>query len=377
MSIFGARLLNHRSWLPSILPLALLLLGSALLSLPATAMALDCVQAPPTRPARTQLSRTQRLRCAPVQDAAAEPAAATFTVPGIPEDSFLKDAVYGWVEDYAYFFDRPGPGAKPVRTSRAGFFYGPAVETVGDENGKVWHKVWGDWLPQEYYHPVESSQFKGIQVNSQPQRPFGWVLRPTTPRDAPAGDPLPAAAELERYHFVELHAWQRGADGNTWYDVGPGQWVRYDTVALTTVRPRPGDVGPEEYWVDVDLTQQIFAAYEGDRMVYAGLISSGLPRWATRTGLNQVWLRYEMTPMEGGVIGDDYYYIDAVPHTMYFDGEIALHGAFWHDDFGRPKSHGCVNMPPRTAEWVWNWSQDAPNDLWVSVGYAGYIDILR
>mgnify|MGYP002625892858 FL=1 len=69
-----------------------------------------------------------------------------------------------------------------------------------------------------------------------------------------------------------------------------------------------------------------------------------------------------MSGAEGKI---DYYFIEDVPHTMYFDYDIALHGAFWHDRFGYKHSHGCVNMPPRDAEWVFNWSAGAPNDLWV------------
>lgn len=347
--------------------LTVFLTSFALFSFPSRVTAMVCGQSGPrlrlacefTRKPSTETSFTQ-----------------TFSEPEIPADSIVTGVTYGWIEDYAYFYDRPSPGARHVRTASSGFFYGPAVESVADDSGKAWYKVWDDWLPERYYHQVETSEFKGVEVNRQPERPFGWMLRPFTPRPGPAGDAAPGTAELQRYDFVQMYEWARGSDGNLWYDIGPGGWVRYDTVALTTVRDRPGDVGPEDYWVDVDLTQQIFAAYEGDRLVYAGLVSSGLPRWATRTGLNQVWLRHETTPMEGGIVGDDYYYIDAVPHTMYFDGEIALHGAFWHDDFGRPKSHGCVNMPPRAAEWVFNWSEDAPNDLWVWVHYADHSDTL-
>jgi hypothetical protein len=72
--------------------------------------------------------------------------------------------------------------------------------------------------------------------------------------------------------------------------------VRHDFVAVTHVRQRPAAVEAHEYWVDVDLTEQIFAAYEGDRMVFAGLVSSGLARWPTRTGLNQVWERRLLSP---------------------------------------------------------------------------------
>ena len=65
----------------------------------------------------------------------------------------------------------------------------------------------------------------------------------------------------------------------------------------------------------------------------------------------------------------DYYFIEDNNHIMYFDPdmEIALHGAFWHDRFGYKHSHGCVNMVPTDAEWVYNWSAQAENDLWVWV----------
>lgn len=360
--------MSHRFLHRPVALLALLLLGAGLFFFPTAAEAAFCMQSP----------RAERPRCrfqrAPVTKPVAPPE--TFTIPEIPEDTFLHDATYGWVEDYAYFFDKPGPGATPTRTARSGFFYGPAWETVTDENGKIWHNVWGDWLPDQYYHQVELSQFKGVEVNRQPERPFGWVLRPTVPRDGPAGEPLAAAAELPRYHFVEMVDWKRGDDNNTWIDVGPGQWLRYDTVALIIPRPRPGDVGPEDFWIDVDLKQQTFSTYEGDRLVYAGLISSGLSRWPTRVGLNPVWERRELTPMEGGVEGDDYYFIDHVPYNLFYDGEIALHGAFWHDDFGRPKSHGCVNMAPYTAEWVYKWSENAPGQVWVWTHYSNYEEIL-
>ncbi|MEW5985718.1 MAG: L,D-transpeptidase, partial [Chloroflexota bacterium] len=152
-----------------------------------------------------------------------------------------------------------------------------------------------------------------------------------------------------------------------WYDVGGGNWLRQTQVSLVDPHPRPLGVGPHEFWVEVDLYEQSFAAYEGDRMVYAGLVSSGLNRWPTHEGLFQVWSRHLEVKMSGAEGKEDYYFIEDVPHTMFFDEDIALHGAYWHDWFGFKHSHGCVNMPPRDAEWVYNWSAVAPNDLWVWV----------
>jgi hypothetical protein len=156
-------------------------------------------------------------------------------------------------------------------------------------------------------------------------------------------------------------------DGWIWYDIGNGRWMRQTYVSLVDQTPRPEEIGEDEYWVEVDLYEQTFAAYEGDRMVYAGLVSSGLNRWPTNEGLFQVWDRQPATKMSGAEGKVDYYFIEDVPNTMYFDDEIALHGAYWHDRFGYKHSHGCVNMPLRAAEWIYNWSENAPNDLWVYV----------
>ena len=123
------------------------------------------------------------------------------------------------------------------------------------------------------------------------------------------------------------------------------------------------------FWTEVDLYEQTFAAYEGDQMVYATLISSGLNRWPTREGLFQVWDRWYERKMSGAEGQVDYYYLEDIPYIMYFDElmGIGLHGTYWHDRFGYKHSHGCVNMPIKDAEWTFNWSAEAPNDLWVWV----------
>ena len=289
---------------------------------------------------------------------------APFVEPEPRPGSLTAGVTYGWIEDYARFYETPEPGARHVRTAMTGFFYGPAKDVHVDEEGNTWYFVWDYWLPARYYHHVEADSFAGVEVNRQPERPFGWILRPIQALETPTGDPV-AGDELQRYDFVTVYGYGRGSDGSLWYDIGDRGWVRHDYVALNTVRQRPAGVGADEFWVDVDLNEQTIAAYEGDRMVFAALISSGLPQWATRVGLNQVWDRRLSAPMRGGVVGEDYYYLSDVLHTLYFDGEISLHNAYWHDDFGRPKSHGCVNLAPRVAEWIYYWSMEGPNDLWV------------
>jgi hypothetical protein len=179
---------------------------------------------------------------------------------------------------------------------------------------------------------------------------------------------------------VEIFDAVQGEEDWIWYDIGNGRWVRQTYFSIVDVNPRPAEVGPDEFWTEVDLYEQTFAAYEGNRMVYATLISSGLNRWPTREGLFQVedenrFRQYKMSGAEGR---KDYYFLEDVPYIMYFDlyNGIALHGTYWHDRFGYKHSHGCVNMTILDAEWTFNWSEDAPNDLWVWVHTSDPIEHL-
>ncbi len=118
---------------------------------------------------------------------------------------------------------------------------------------------------------------------------------------------------------------------------------------------RPFGVGQSEHWIDINLSSQTLTAYEGDTAVYNTLISSGLPSFPTVTGQFRVWLRFESQTMDGTRLGYDYY-LENVPYVMYFYEDYALHGTFWHNNFGQPMSHGCVNMYTPDAQWLFNWS---------------------
>lgn len=118
---------------------------------------------------------------------------------------------------------------------------------------------------------------------------------------------------------------------------------------------RPIGVGPNERWIDVNLTQQRLVAYEGDTPVFDTLVSSGTWNHPTVTGQFRVWLRFTSQTMDGRRLGYNYY-LENVPYVMYFYQDYALHGTFWHNNFGTPMSHGCVNLPTPAAEWIFNWS---------------------
>lgn len=110
-----------------------------------------------------------------------------------------------------------------------------------------------------------------------------------------------------------------------------------------------------EKWIDVNLSTQTLVAYEGRQAVFNARISSGVWEHPTIVGTFQIYVKYESADMSGGA-GDEAYFLPSVPYVMYFSGNFGLHGTYWHNNFGTPMSHGCVNLPTQAAEWLYNWA---------------------
>lgn len=108
-------------------------------------------------------------------------------------------------------------------------------------------------------------------------------------------------------------------------------------------------------WIDVNLTTQTLVAYEGETPVLQALVSSGMWQFPTVTGEFRTWMKYESQDMTGYHLGYNYS-LEDVPYVMYFFEDYAIHGAYWHNSFGTPMSHGCVNVTPLDAEWLFNWA---------------------
>lgn len=121
-------------------------------------------------------------------------------------------------------------------------------------------------------------------------------------------------------------------------------------------------VASDERWIEVDLSDQKLIAWEGNKVFLETSISSGLPWSPTPRGEFRIWIKLRATKMEGGQ-GRNYYYLPNVPYVMFFYNAsfakhlgYGLHGTYWHNDFGRPKSHGCVNLPTNIAEKLYYWA---------------------
>ncbi len=226
-------------------------------------------------------------------------------------------------------------------------------------DGQVWYLIdRGGWVPASSVELGQVSEFHGMRVVPGMPVPFGFVVADLlNVRAAPGvSEDNPPIDQLDRYTVVPILGQEDAHDGR-WYRIGQDRWVSARHVRRVAPVMRPKEIGPDERWIEVNLREQTLAAYEGSRMVYATLISSGLPRWQTIIGLFRIWVKIKAGKMSGGSLEEgDYYYLADVPWTMYFKGGYGLHAAYWHDDFGRPKSHGCVNLSPLDAYWLFNWA---------------------
>lgn len=250
-------------------------------------------------------------------------------------------------------------GLPPVRILYSGDQW-VSVNGEVEYEGERWYQINKDeFVPAEALILAAPSHFQGVYLTSQPSYPFAWINRSVRPASTPQGTPDPNAPLYQRYQIVPIYAEELVGD-ELWYLIGPGQWVEQSAVSKVTVDPPPPGVGPGERWIEVDLFEQTLAAYEGERMVYATLISSGRPgsTW-TDSGLFRIWAKLPATKMSNPDAEDGspaWYYLEDVPWTMYFNGATALHAAYWHDAFGFTRSHGCVNLAPRDARWLFNWT---------------------
>lgn len=106
-----------------------------------------------------------------------------------------------------------------------------------------------------------------------------------------------------------------------------------------------------QQWIGVDISDQTLTAWEGDTIVYSVSISTGRAEEPTPTGVFSIQEKHEKAWMQG-----ENYEIPNVPYTMYYSGNYAIHGTYWHDSFGTPVSNGCVNVPIEQAAWLYNWA---------------------
>jgi lipoprotein-anchoring transpeptidase ErfK/SrfK len=183
-----------------------------------------------------------------------------------------------------------------------------------------------------------------------------------------------AGDSVSRHAVLKLTGDSVSINGATYDETDEGWWMKAAEGIKTNPGAAPRDLAPNEKWIDVNIKNQTLVAYEGDKAVFATAVSTGKEDkddkekdHKTPTGTWRIREKHIAATMDGDVATDGPYSIEDVPWIMYFNGSYALHGAFWHNNFGRMQSHGCVNLAPLDAKALFGWTEPRMPDGWHGV----------
>lgn len=286
-------------------------------------------------------------------DATLSPPANTWGVNGSGLAAIF--ATYARTERDTYDYAAPGGDAVKFLQGNQSFWLSVRDRVAGPD-GQTWFRTATNrWVRASDVRIFQSARFRGAYWNGlydDGEKPdqFGFILDyGTHVHDTPDID-ANDTRYLDKYMWVPLYGQQNG-----WWDIGDGEWVSNNLVRPVRYAARPQGVGAADKWIDVDLTRQTVSAYEGDRMVFSTLTSTGKRTTPTITGLFSVYNKVVTHTMQG-MSETGPYYLEEVPWSMYFTQAYAIHGAYWHDGFGAIRSAGCVNLSPVDAKWLFSWA---------------------
>jgi len=251
-----------------------------------------------------------------------------------------------------------------------------AVDTEFEWMERTWYKTTkGLVAPKDRFVAVEGATFHGVDLDSERSLPVAWVYgsrdsRPTFTLGE--NGKVKQSGSVERWQPIHLVGEPREAEGQHYWQSKAGFWVRTDHVRVAQTPPIPVDVQPHEHWVHVDLNTQTLVALAGPTPVYATLVSSGRESddeekdHRTPPGQWNIREKHITTTMDGDgtAAGDLPYSIEDVPYVMYFQGSYALHGAFWHRNYGMRMSHGCINLAPLDAKYLFFFTGPTVREGW-------------
>lgn len=262
----------------------------------------------------------------------------------------------------------------------------------GPEYNPKWYRVWGGYMHSAHLQKVK------YRLNSiLPSVANGEIIAQVT---VPYTQVMWNRGKLGwepsyRYYYQSMH-WisgiAEGPDGEPWYKIhdelldNVGFFVRPEhlrPIPLQEFAPISPEVEPWKKRIEVSIPLQALTAYEGDEIVMQTKISSGLPDYAavdseistnTPRGDFNVYSKMPSKHMGDGNLTSDpeAYELPGVPWATFFAPHgVAFHGTYWHDNFGVPMSHGCINMKWEEAQWIFRWTlPDAFGDKIEQVGFG-------
>ena len=232
------------------------------------------------------------------------------------------------------------------------------------------------FIPSGGLQPVVVGEFHGVRLQEQGiALPIGFVMSNKSHTYAPGRRGGLRRSSPPGYHHMFPIASTLDLRGTRYLVDSGGVHYREKDCAVIARREKPAEVAADENWIDVDLGAQALVAYVGETPVFATLISSGRIKdeldpqknFETPAGAYRITSKHLTATMDGDHAIDGPYSIEDVPYVMYFQLAYALHAAFWHNAFGRPRSHGCINLSPLDAKWLFEFAEPPMRRGWHGV----------
>jgi lipoprotein-anchoring transpeptidase ErfK/SrfK len=220
---------------------------------------------------------------------------------------------------------------------------------ISDDGRTFFHVQYG-WMDGTDLQALTPSAFTGILLTRVVTFSFGWVLADTQSVNA-AGAPIQAYTRYQVVREVQSVTQNPG-----YIAVGADEWLPEDKVAL--VDPHvPADAGAGSCrFIHVNLAEQTLTVYDKCNLLFATLVSSGINSWTFEGEFHILTKDAEYRIITPPPESTSKFYIEGVPYFTTYAGSFGFHGAYWHDNFGKAASHGCINLSPADAKWLYDWA---------------------
>jgi hypothetical protein len=251
--------------------------------------------------------------------------------------------------------------------------------------------------PTSKVKPDAASAWYGVALSRGLEMPFAFVSRRGAELVRITGGSVTRAGEATYRSAHPLTGKQQLADGREYVELADGRWLDTEQAAVVVAPSKlPKVARAGEKWIELDLSEQVLVAWEGTRPVFATLVSTGRPAigdpkttTATPRGAFRLISKHiaatmdsdegsgrrlnvekELKPGDPGYVpmrgdgvygvtkrrGEGLFKLRDVPYIQYFEKNYAIHGSYWHDVFGIPRSHGCINLSPADARGLFFWT---------------------
>lgn len=284
---------------------------------------------------------------------------------------FRSSGARWWRTTYAFATPFERIAVQKKFTAHHGTWFSAAAATVGDDGGPPAFPEGGAQTAELDAAATDPDASAPSLVGAVAFVTVGYAASVTLDEERKKAKAVGPIAKRTALLLTGERAKVAGVD---YVQASDGTWARLMDLTLASPAPTPPDLAPGEKWIDVDLTRQTLVAFEGARPVFATMVSSGKRNpqdkerdFPTPTGTFRVREKHVTVTMDGDVASDGPYSIEDVPWVMYFHAGYGFHAAFWHDSFGRPRSHGCVNLAPDDARTLFAWSDPPLPEGWHGV----------